>query len=90
MFPYGVASTFHHISQNVTFSHLLFGSVSKGRKFFYSPSQKISNKKRRHPDSNWGIRALQAPALPLGHVATSLLYNKKDITKSQGMKLKLK
>ena len=24
---------------------------------------------RRHPDSNWGIRALQAPALPLGYVA---------------------
>ena len=24
---------------------------------------------RRHPDSNWGMRALQAPALPLGYVA---------------------
>ncbi len=26
--------------------------------------------KRRHPDSNWGIKALQASALPLGHAAT--------------------
>ena len=25
--------------------------------------------KRRHPDSNWGIKALQASALPLGHAA---------------------
>ncbi len=25
---------------------------------------------RRHPDSNWGIKALQAHALPLGYVAT--------------------
>ncbi len=24
---------------------------------------------RRHPDSNWGIKALQAHALPLGYVA---------------------
>lgn len=24
---------------------------------------------RRHPDSNWGIKALQASALPLGHAA---------------------
>lgn len=24
---------------------------------------------RRHPDSNWGIKALQARALPLGYVA---------------------
>ena len=32
--------------------------------------------KRRHPDSNWGIKALQAPALPLGYAATdsTLLY----------------
>ena len=43
----------------------------------------IGNKKRRHPDSNWGIRALQAPALPLGHVAVSFFYNTKYIIKSQ-------
>ena len=29
--------------------------------------------KRRHPDSNWGIKALQASALPLGHVAVLII-----------------
>ena len=31
---------------------------------------KVANIWRRHPDSNWGIKALQAHALPLGYVAT--------------------
>ena len=34
-----------------------------------------STKKRRHPDSNWGIKALQASALPLGHVALIRITN---------------
>ena len=38
--------------------------------------------KRRHPDSNWGIKALQASALPLGHVAPLLFmlrYSKLNV-----------
>ena len=31
---------------------------------------------RRHPDLNWGIRDLQSPALPLGHVAKRLQTKK--------------
>ena len=31
--------------------------------------QSVQSFWRRHPDSNWGIRALQAHALPLGYVA---------------------
>ena len=31
--------------------------------------------KRRHPDSNWGIKALQASALPLGHAAIIYLWS---------------
>jgi hypothetical protein len=38
------------------FSHLIF----------------FKRKERWHPDSNWGMEALQASALPLGH-ATSML-----------------
>ncbi len=32
---------------------------------------------RRHPDSNWGIKALQAHALPLGYVATHIIVIQK-------------
>ena len=33
---------------------------------------------RRRPDSNRGIRALQAPALPLGHAASNVFLDPKD------------
>jgi hypothetical protein len=29
----------------------------------------VLDKKRRHPDSNWGIKDLQSSALPLGYAA---------------------
>ena len=34
--------------------------------------------KRRHPDSNWGIKALQASALPLGHAAKNKNSGRRD------------
>ena len=36
---------------------------------------------RRHPDSNWGIKALQAHALPLGYVATKSWCSKPDLNR---------
>lgn len=47
----------------------IFESRAFLRHLFHKNVHIRTNRKRRHPDSNWGMEVLQTSALPLGYAA---------------------